>query len=88
MMMFCSMELHYIIFLYCILSMRCELYDRDSFVLFYPDYRPWLPGTPFSALFPCFGAGVMGGRHIHYIHKVINIHKVIDELIEYECNKM
>ena len=52
MMMFCSMELHYIIFLYCILSMRCELYDRDSFVLFYPDYRPWLPGTPFSALFP------------------------------------
>ena len=27
-MMFCSMELHYIIFLYCILSMRCELYDR------------------------------------------------------------
>jgi len=35
-------------------------------VLFYPDYRPWLPGTPFSALFPCFGAGVMGGRHIWY----------------------
>ena len=63
MMMFCSMELHYIIFLYCILSMRCELCDRDSSVLFYPDYRPWLPGTPFSALFPSFGAGVMGGRH-------------------------
>ena len=52
MMIFCY-ELHYIhIFLYCILFMRCELYDKVS-VLPYHDHRPWLPGTLFSALFPC-----------------------------------
>ena len=46
----------------------CDVSYTTGFVFTYSylDNRPWLPGTPFSALSPCLRAGVMGGRHIWY----------------------
>ena len=82
------MELHYVYF--SIVLYPCAVSNTINYsVLPYPDYRPWLPGTPFSALFPCFGAGVMGGRHIWYQSEVNRFQPTLADVTTYErrnCN--
>ena len=65
MMISCYEASIYIYIYFSIVFYPCAVSYAIEFLrcLFYPDYCPWLPGTPFSALFSCFGAGVMGGRH-------------------------